>query len=312
MKPTVRVRIGTRGSALARWQANHVKALIEERFPEAQATITIIKTSGDKILDAPFAEIGGKGVFVKEIEDALLEDNIDIAVHSMKDMPSELPGGLVIGAVMKRQSPYDALCSREGVGLDSLPRRAKIGTSSARRAAQLLHLRPDLTITPLRGNVDTRLRKLETEGLDSVVLAQAGLERMGFGDRITEVIPPSKIVPAPGQGIIAAESRSEDIQTREILDSINHSDTEIEAEAERAFLSKLGGGCQAPAGCLASWDGRVLTVVGIIASPDGKEVIREELTGGLGDNVALGADLAELILAKGGKAILAKVYQETS
>lgn len=303
------LKIGTRGSSLAKWQSAHVAALIEAGLPDLQISTTVIKTIGDKILNAPFAQIG-KGIFVKEIEEALLDRSIDIAVHSMKDMPTELPSGLKIEAVLERHSPYDALCTANGTPFAELQQGAKVGTSSIRRQAQLLHSRPDLVIAPLRGNVDTRLKKLHTEGLDAVVLAQAGLERMGLADNITEVFHPNIMVPAPGQGIIAIESRVGDDEVDAILAEINHSETLIVSDTERAFLERLGGGCQVPVGCHAQIDGDSINMLAIIASPDGGKLIREEASGSVTDNRAIGTKLADSLLDKGGRRILEALMRE--
>ncbi|MCH8029372.1 MAG: hydroxymethylbilane synthase [Candidatus Dadabacteria bacterium] len=303
------LKIGTRGSTLAKWQSAFIARLIEPRFPDLQISSTIIKTTGDKILNAPFAQIG-KGIFVKEIEEALLDGSIDIAVHSMKDMPTDLPEGLKIGAVAKRHSPYDALCTANGTPFAELPQGAKVGTSSIRRQAQLLHSRPDLQITPLRGNVDTRLKKLHTEGLEAVVLAQAGLERMGLSENITEVFTPDVMVPAPGQGTIAIESRVDDNEVDAILAEINDAETLVASETERAFLEWLGGGCQVPVGCHAQIDGDSINMLAIIASPDGKELIREEISGSVTDHRAIGTELADSLLGKGGREILEKLIRE--
>ncbi|MEM4410009.1 MAG: hydroxymethylbilane synthase [Candidatus Caldarchaeum sp.] len=305
MKP--RLRIGTRGSLLALWQAEYVKKLILEKFPEASVSITPIRTKGDKLRLAPFSEIGGKGVFVKEIEDALLEGRVDVAVHSLKDLPSHLPEGLHLGGVAKRHSALDALCSREGAVLDALPRGARVGTSSTRRTAQLLAIRGDLRIEPLRGNVDTRLKKLRTLGLDAIVLAKAGLERMGLEGEITEVFPPERVLPAPGQGIIAMEARQNDSFTNSILSLIKDAKAEAEAEAERAFLARLGGGCQVPLGCYSEAEGEEIKIAGLIASPDGREVVRDTIAGSLSDRVSLAIELAERILAAGGDRILSTI-----
>lgn len=301
------LRIGTRGSRLALWQAEHVKSLIQSKFPNLNIQITVIRTTGDKNLDSPLSLIGGKGVFVKEIEEALLSDTVHIAVHSMKDLPAILAEGLTIGAVAERHDPRDAFISEGNIGFRDLPHGAKIGTGSLRRQAQILALRPDLQIVPIRGNIDTRLKKLKSEGLDAILLALAGLERIGFGDRITELFPTDVIVPAPGQGIIAIECRTVDTEVREILSQINHTATSITASAERAFLESLGGGCQAPAGCNASIKEDEIHILGLIASPDGKEVIRERVVGKLEDAESMGHELARKLLDTGGKEILSKL-----
>ena len=227
------LRIGTRGSRLALWQANFIKTEINSKFPDIQIEIEIISTEGDKLTNTPLSEIGGKGVFVKDIEKALLAKKIDIAVHSMKDMPSVLPDGLIIGAVTKRKHPADALVSKDNLMLQDLKPGSRVGTGSLRRKAQIIHHYPDIDVVPIRGNVDTRLKKLETEGLDAVVLAVAGLQRMGFGERISQVIDTEILIPAPGQGIVAVESRSGDKKTNEILNSLNDLESLSESLLER-------------------------------------------------------------------------------
>ncbi len=305
MKMSKSFRIGTRGSKLALWQANHVASLLADKFPDVQTTIEIIKTTGDAILDAPLSEIGGKGVFVKEIQEALLSDCIDIAVHSMKDLPSVLPQGLEIGAVVKRHDPRDAIVSKNGIPLNKLPAGAKVGTGSLRRSSQLIRHYPGLEVVPIRGNVDTRVRKLrEGDDYDAIVLAVAGLERMGLGGEITEIIPTDIMVPAPGQGIIAIESRANDDEVGEILKGISHPETQIQATAERAFLSRLGGDCNIPAGCNANLGRDDITVIGIICSPDGKHMVKKMLNGHIEDAGRLGEDLAGLIMDNGGLNIL--------
>jgi hydroxymethylbilane synthase len=299
-------RIGTRGSLLALWQANYVKDLLLESRPELHTEIRIIKTTGDRNLDSPLSEIGGKGVFVKEIEEALLSEDVDIAVHSMKDLPAVLPDGLVIGAAAERHDPRDALLSEGDIKLNELPEGARVGTGSLRRGAQLLNLIPGLRIVPIRGNVDTRVKKLrEGEEYDAVILAAAGLGRMGLLEEAAEIIPADVMVPAPGQGIIAVECRELDGGTRDIISVINHGETWTAGSAERAFLRRLGGDCNIPAGCYAEVEGDSVRITGILASPDGKTVIREHSSGAAGDAVALGLGLAELILLKGGDRITA-------
>jgi hydroxymethylbilane synthase len=301
------LRIGSRGSRLALWQAEFIKGLIKSKFPETETEISIIRTTGDKILDSPLSKIGGKGVFVKEIEEALLSDEIDIAVHSMKDLPTFLPKGLTIGAVAERHDPRDGLVSNGGVKFNDLPRGARVGTSSLRRQAQLLHLRPDLKVVPIRGNVDTRLRKLKTEGLDSIVLALAGLERMGFQNEVTESFPVDVLVPAPGQGIIAVECRENDREVNGMLSEINHKDSWISASSERAFLREISGSCQVPVGCHAMVNQGKIRLLALIASPDGKEIVREEIEGTLESPEFLGKELARRILDRGGKRILSRL-----
>ncbi len=301
------LRIGSRGSRLALWQAAFIRSLIENKFPKIKIELSQIRTTGDKNLDLPLSKIGGKEVFVKEIEEALLRDEIDVAVHSMKDLPTFLPEGLVIGAAAQRHDPRDALVSNRDIKLYELPKGAKVGTSSLRRQAQILHLRPDLQIVPLRGNVDTRLRKLKTEGLDSVVLALAGLERMGFKNEVTEPFSIHVLVPAPGQGTVAVECREDDVEVTRILSEINHEDSGITASAERAFLEGIGGSCEIPVGCYAMIKEDRIKILGLIASPDGREMIREEIEGPLKNHKATGRELARRILEQGGRKILSNL-----
>jgi len=303
-------RIGTRGSKLALWQANHISSLVSAQNPELNIEIQIIKTTGDSVQDSPLSEIGGKGVFVKEIEEALLSEDIDIAVHSMKDVPTVLPGGLVIGAVAKRHDPRDALISKAGLTLADLPEGSRVGTGSLRRGSQLLGRYPGFSIVSIRGNVDTRVKKLkERQEYDAIILAVAGLERMGLGEEITEIISPDIILPAPGQGIVAIESRANDRETTDILRGINHNETEIAATAERAFLYRLGGDCNVPAGSLATINNNSLTISGIVSSPDGKTLIRKEISGTIEQAQSLGAELADVILESGGSEILDQLSQ---
>ncbi|MCK5391818.1 MAG: hydroxymethylbilane synthase [Deltaproteobacteria bacterium] len=298
-------RIGTRGSKLALWQANFISSLISEKYPELRTEIQIIKTTGDTMLSSPLSEIGGKGVFVKEIEEALLSQKIDIAVHSMKDVPTVLPEGLCIGAVAKRHDPRDVLISKDGLTLSELPEGARVGTGSSRRASQLLHNRPGVKIVSIRGNVDTRIRKLrESDEYDAIVLAMAGLQRMGLGEEVTEIITPEVMLPAPGQGIIAIECREEEVETMGILRAINHRETEYQAISERAFLLRLGGDCNVPVGCYALLSMDSINLRGIISSPDGKVIIKKEANGPVDEVLELGGQLAELILDDGGDKIL--------
>lgn len=301
-------RIGTRGSKLALWQAHHIKSLLIDKFPELQPEIEVIKTTGDTLLNSPLSEIGGKGVFVKEIEEALLSKTIDIAVHSMKDVPTVLPEGLSIAAVVTRHDPRDAVVSKNGISLKELPTGSSVGTGSLRRASQLHHHYPGLSIVSIRGNVDTRIRKLkEGNEYDAIVLAVAGLERMGLEEEITEIISTDIMLPAPGQGIIGIESRLDDKDTTEILREINHSETEVQATAERAFLYRLGGDCNVPVGCQATLDGEMLNLSGIVSSPDGKNIIKRAILGPREEAWQLGVELADMIMEDGGGQILEEI-----
>jgi hydroxymethylbilane synthase len=298
-------RIGTRGSALALWQANHISDLLSQALPELHTEIVVIKTTGDRNLESPLSEIGGKGVFVKEIEDALLGDRIDIAVHSMKDLPAFLPEGLTIGAVAERHDPRDVLISKRGFGLRELPRGSRVGTGSLRRAAQILSRYPGLKIVPIRGNVDTRIKKLrEGDDYDSIILAAAGIWRMGLSHEATEIIPADLMIPAPGQGIIAIECRESDPETLETISEINHTETSVAASAERAFLERLAGDCNVPVGCYAELNGNLIHIRAVLASPDGGTLIREEVKGRVEYSAELGRDLADLVLDEGGREIL--------
>lgn len=305
MKPGM--RIGTRGSQLALWQANWVKASIEALNPGLSVEIRIIKTRGDKILDVPLAKIGGKGLFVKEIEEALSDGSIDVAVHSMKDMPGDIPPGLCIGAVPERENPLDVLISRSGKGFRDLPQGARIGTSSLRRSAQLLHVRPDLTIVPLRGNLDTRLKKLAAEGLDAVILAAAGVKRLGLADRITEYLRDDLVMPAAGQGALCIEIRSSDARTAGAVSGMNDPATRAVVQAERAFLHRLQGGCQVPIASHGKTDGTDIHLKGLVASLDGVTLIGDAATGSAQEAEALGVSLAERLLEKGADRLLAEL-----
>jgi hydroxymethylbilane synthase len=302
------LRIGTRGSALALWQAEWVKSQLLAGQQELMVELVVIKTTGDKILDVPLAMVGGKGLFVKEIEEALLDGRADLAVHSVKDMPAELPEGLHLAAMPPREDPRDALISKNGAGLDKLPHGARVGTSSLRRAAQLLHLRPDLRIETLRGNVDTRLRKLKTEGLDAIVLAAAGLKRMELSRVISEYLEPERILPAVGQGALGIETRVADVFTNEIVASLIHQQTVITVRAERAFLKRLEGGCQVPIGAYATTEDETLILTGIVADLKGVRLIRKAMRGDVRQPEVVGESLAEVVLESGGREILAEIY----
>lgn len=297
--------IATRGSALALWQAEHLKARLLAVEPSLAIELNVIKTSGDKILDVPLAKVGGKGLFVKEIEQALVDREADVAVHSMKDVPAELAPGLALVAVSSREVPWDALCARAPVTVDTLPQGARVGTSSMRRQCQLLARRPDLEIKMLRGNVPTRLRKLDEGEFDAIVLAAAGLTRLGLADRITQLLTLELSVPAVAQGVLGFECRAGDTRVIELLHRAIHDPVEARRiAAERAFLARMGGSCQTPLAAHATGDGE-LRMVGLCGMPDGSRILRAEATGRAADAEALGVRLAEDLLGQGADAILA-------
>lgn len=300
--------IGTRGSRLAVWQAEWVQARLREAIPGLAVTVQTIKTSGDKILDVPLAAIGGKGLFVKEIEEALLAGDIDLAVHSMKDVPTALPKGLEIVGVPMREDPRDALISGKAPSLDALPHGARVGTSSLRRQAQLQHYRADLRIEMLRGNLDTRLRKLREGQFDAIVLAAAGLKRMGWGAEVTEFLPTDVSLPAIGQGALGLEGRSDDHFVRELVLRLDHAPTRIAVTAERALLERLEGGCQVPIAAHATVSGDTLTLDALVASVNGRQLVRERIEGPATEARNLGVQLAERLLGRGGDAILNEIY----
>jgi hydroxymethylbilane synthase len=316
------IRIGTRGSKLALWQANWVKCALEKHGPGIVCELVIIKTKGDKILDVPLAKVGGKGLFVKEIEEALLDGRIDLAVHSMKDMPAEIPTGLCIAAVPAREQANDALVTRhdsddhggkagrKGGALDALPQGARVGTSSLRRSAQLRHLRPDILICGLRGNLDTRLKKLQNEELDAIVLAAAGLKRLGHADRISALLDENTMLPAVGQGALCVEGRSDDERLRVFTKTLEHPPTRTVVTAERAFLHRLEGGCQVPIAGHGHLNGDALTLTGLVAGLDGRTLIKEHLTGPSTDPLELGLRLAEKLLERGAKTLLEELQKD--
>ena len=296
--------VGTRSSKLALWQADYVIRRLREQYPGIQVERRLMTTKGDKILDAPLAKIGGKGLFTKELEMEMLAGGIDIAVHSLKDMPTEVPEGLVITAITKRFDPGDAVVSPQYRTLAALPPGARVGTSSLRRRAQLLAARPDLTILDLRGNVNTRLKKLDAGEYDAIILASAGLKRLGFADRITDVLPAAMCLPAVGQGALAIETRADDVALRASLAFLQDEDTVRCARAERSFLRRVEGGCQVPVGVYASPEEAGLRVEAVIASLDGRRLYRDHLSGVWADAEALGKELADKLLAAGGLAIM--------
>jgi hydroxymethylbilane synthase len=303
---TDRLVIATRGSALALWQAEHTKARLARVAPELVVDFNVIKTSGDKILDVPLAKVGGKGLFVKEIEQALLDREADVAVHSMKDVPAELAPGLVLAAVSAREVPWDALCARQPTTLDQLPHGAKVGTSSMRRQCQLLARRPDLQIAMLRGNVPTRIKKLDDGEFDAIVLAAAGLTRLGLGDRITQALPLELSIPAVAQGVLGLETRAGDTRVIDLIRRAIHDPAEERrVTAERAFLARMGGSCQTPLAAHAIGDGGQLRVLGLCGMPDGTRILRAEVAGPASDAEQLGHRLADDLRAQGADQILA-------
>jgi hydroxymethylbilane synthase len=307
-----KVRIGTRGSKLALWQANWVKERIEKQSPRIKTEIVKIKTTGDKILDVALAKVGGKGLFVKEIEEALLDHRIDVAVHSTKDVPTKLADHLHIAAITEREDPRDVMISNRWKHFNELPREARVGTSSLRRQAQLLHIRPDLKMEILRGNLDTRLRKLREEGLDAIIVAASGVIRLGEQRQITQYLERDFCLSAIGQGTLALECREEDQEINEILRPLDAPDVSMAVRAERAFLERLEGGCQVPIAAYGEIENGVLLLEGRIASVDGKELVGDKISGDPGDPEALGRKLAERLLASGGEAILKEIYGSLS
>jgi hydroxymethylbilane synthase len=300
--------LGTRGSKLAVHQSEWVQARIRELAPHLSVTLRRIQTSGDKILDVPLAKIGGKGLFVKEIEEALLSGEIDLAVHSMKDVPTELPPGLDLLCIPAREDPRDALISRHGVPFKDLRHGARVGTSSLRRQSQLLQVRPDLSISMLRGNLDTRLKKLREGQFDAIVLAAAGLRRLGWEREITEYLSPEISLPAIGQGALGIEGRRDDAFVRDLLRGLEHAPTRTMVMAERALLHRLQGGCQVPIAAHATLTGSEVVLEGLVASVDGKEIIRDLVRGAVDDPGRLGIELAERLLAGGADRILHAIY----
>jgi hydroxymethylbilane synthase len=298
--------IGTRGSALALTQSEWVAAAIRGAHPHLAVRLERIRTSGDRLSEDPLGPAGGKGLFVKEIEEALLDGRIDLAVHSLKDVPADLPAGLTLGAFPRREDARDVLVTRTGATLDALPEGATLGTGSLRRQAQLLDLRPDLKVVPLRGNVDTRLRKLDAGDVDAIVLAAAGLRRLGLDARITEFLPPERLLPAIGQGALAIELRERDLaaDVGAAVRHLDHAETRAAVLAERAFLRRLGGDCQTPVAAHAGIAAGRLALRAVVASTDGARVVRGEAGGDVSRAEALGAGLAEDLLGRGARAIL--------
>lgn len=302
-----KIVIGTRASKLALWQAEHVAALIRGIAPDTEVVLKKIVTTGDKILDVPLAKIGGKGLFTKELENEMLAGDIDLAVHSLKDVPTELPLGLVLSAILERADAMDAFVSVRYPSFLELPIGAKVGTSSLRRRAQLLRLRPDLKIEDLRGNIDTRLRKLDEGQYDAIVLAAAGLQRLGWSERITATFSADMCLPAVGQGVLAIESRTEDRDTAQLLQSLDHFTTRVAVDAERAFLSAVQGGCQVPVAVYGCVEGTTLKLRALILSLDGSRSVADVLNGAPEQAVRIGEELAGRLLDAGGRAILQEI-----
>ena len=303
-----KLRIGSRGSQLALWQANHISARLRERGHEVE--IEIIKTTGDKITDVALANVGTKGMFTKEIEEALLEGRVDLAVHSLKDLPTELASDFEIAAITTREHPNDVFLSVKYNSIAELPQRARVGTSSLRRQAQLKVKRPDLDIHPLRGNVDTRIRKLEQGEYDGIILAAAGLNRLGKTELVRQVIAADVMCPAAGQGALGIEIRAGDARMREVLAFLDDKNARATTTCERALLNQLGGGCQVPIGAHAIILNGKLHLYSVVARPDGTLILREQMTGA--DPVALGEEVGKRLLAQGGQKILDEVYSHAA
>jgi hydroxymethylbilane synthase len=308
------LRIASRGSQLALWQSRAVESALRLADPSLHVRIDVVKTLGDRILDVPLAKIGDKGLFTKELDEALLRGDADLAVHSLKDVPTRLPGGLVIAAVTEREDPRDVLIGHDGFegGLADIPARARVGTSSLRRRAQLRAARPDVDVLDLRGNLNTRLAKLDAGDYDAIVLAAAGVKRLGWTDRISAYLEPASWLPAVGQGALAVVVREDSGDVRELVRAIHHPATTAATLAERAFLRALEGGCQIPIGALASTDGGRLTLRGLVADLDGAQILREEETGPVHDAERVGRRLADRLTSLGAAEILDRIRGATS
>jgi len=304
------IRIATRKSALALWQAEYVKSALEQAHPGLRVSLVPMVSRGDKLLDAPLAKIGGKGLFVKELETALLENEADIAVHSMKDVPMDFPEGLGLFCICEREDPRDAFVSNRFDSLDALPAGSIVGTSSLRRQAQLLARRPDLRIHFLRGNVNTRLAKLDAGEYDAIILAAAGLIRLGFEDRIRSSISVDDSLPAGGQGAVGIECRTADAEVHALLAPLHHRDTAVRVNAERALNKRLNGGCQVPIACYAVLEGDQLWLRGLVGQPDGSQLLRAESRAPADEAEQLGVRVAEDLLGQGAETILKAVYGE--
>ncbi|MCK9420703.1 MAG: hydroxymethylbilane synthase [Nitrospirae bacterium] len=306
------IRIGTRASALALWQAEWVKSELEKKYSGMAVTLTKIKTTGDKILDVPLAKVGGKGLFVKEIEEAMLANEIDIAVHSMKDVPTFFPDGLHLACITKREDARDALLSRNNVAFKDLPRGANVGTSSLRRQAQLMNARPDFVIHQLRGNVGTRLQKLKEGKFDAIILAAAGVKRLGLDANVSEYLSPEISLPAIGQGALGIECRMDDRELNDMIAFFNHTDSSTCVRGERALLKRLEGGCQVPIACYGRVKDGKLMLIGLVGSVDGKRIVRDSIEGDPEKAEKLGVTLAEKLLSQGADVILREVYGNTT
>ncbi|WP_457644447.1 hydroxymethylbilane synthase [Persephonella sp.] len=304
----MRIRIGTRKSKLALWQANYVADQLKKYFPDLKVELVKIVTKGDKILDVPLAKVGGKGLFVKEIEEAMLRNEIDIAVHSLKDVPTYFPEGLGLVAITEREDPRDAFLSVKYNSIEEMPEGSVLGTSSLRRKAQIMMKRKDIRIEDLRGNVDTRIRKLEEGQYDGIILAYAGLKRLGLENKVKQILSPEYMIPAVAQGFLGIEARLDDEKTREIVSVLNHTESEIRARAERAFLKTLEGGCQVPlAGYAEIIDGK-LKITGFVSDLTGDRVFRDSIVGNLEEAESLGVKLAEKLLSDGAREVLEEIY----
>jgi hydroxymethylbilane synthase len=302
-----RLRIATRRSRLALWQAEHVAALLRAAHAGLEVELVPMVTEGDRILDRALAEVGGKGLFIKELEVAMLEGRADLAVHSMKDVPAALPEGMLLAAVLERADPRDAFVSNRYRGLDKLPAGARVGTSSLRRQCQLRHARPDLEVVQLRGNVDTRLRKLDQGQYDAIILAAAGLQRLGLEERIASLVPVEASLPAVGQGVIGIECRADDTRTIGLITALEHGPTRTCLDAERAFAARLQGSCQSPVAGFAEFEGNLLRVRGLVGAPDGSRLFADELRGAPAAAATLGDDLAARLLEAGAGPLLASL-----
>ncbi|WP_029522701.1 hydroxymethylbilane synthase [Persephonella sp. KM09-Lau-8] len=306
----MKIRIGTRKSKLALWQANYVASQLKKHFPDLDIELVKITTKGDKILDVPLAKVGGKGLFVKEIEEAMLRNEIDIAVHSLKDVPTYFPEGLGLVAITEREDPRDAFLSVKYNSLDEMPSGAVLGTSSLRRKAQILEKRKDLVIKDLRGNVDTRIRKLEEGQYDGIILAYAGLKRLGLENKVKQIFEPDYMIPAVAQGFLGIEARLDDEETKRIVSVLNHKESELRAKAERAFLKTLEGGCQVPLAAYSEIKNGKLKITGFVSDLEGNRIFKDSLEGNPEDAEEIGKILAEKLLNAGAKEVLEEIYKE--